>query len=229
MFALRGIVISLAVFALLYSLLSFAVLFTWRGLGLCVKPFSARRRAELFFGLRVLPLLCAALVTVVFAIPSFVILEPRSIQERLSGVPLLLALLGLAVVLYGFGKSLTALRRASRMIAKWTRGAVGVETRSAVRVLQVSGDVPAMTAAGVARPRVLLSGAARSVLSAAELDAALSHELAHVHRRDNFRKLLLQFVAFPGMSGLEFAWLEATEMAADDAAVSNAGEALDTR
>jgi hypothetical protein len=29
------------------------------------------------------------------------------------------------------------------------------------------------------------------------------------------------------MSGLEAAWLEATEMAADDAAVSNAGEALD--
>ena len=29
------------------------------------------------------------------------------------------------------------------------------------------------------------------------------------------------------MAGLEAAWLEATEMAADDAAVSNAGEALD--
>jgi hypothetical protein len=41
------------------------------------------------------------------------------------------------------------------------------------------------------------------------------------------KKLLLRFVTFPGMSGLEAAWLEATEMAADDAAVSNAGEALD--
>ena len=48
-----------------------------------------------------------------------------------------------------------------------------------------------------------------------------------MRRRDNLKKLLLRFVAFPGMAGLEAAWLEATEMAADDAAVSNAGEALD--
>jgi Zn-dependent protease with chaperone function len=59
------------------------------------------------------------------------------------------------------------------------------------------------------------------------LQTALNHEVAHVSRRDNLKKLLLRFVAFPGMSGLETAWLEATEMAADDAAVSTAGDALD--
>src|SRR5258708_34685891 len=84
-----------------------------------------------------------------------------------------------------------------------------------------------MTAAGIVRPRVLLSGAAESLLTASELQTALNHEIAHVHRRDNLKKLLLRFVAFPGMAGLEAAWLEVTEMAADDAAVSNAGEALD--
>jgi hypothetical protein len=41
------------------------------------------------------------------------------------------------------------------------------------------------------------------------------------------KKLLLQFVAFPGMSGLQAAWLEATEMAADDAAVASVRDALD--
>ena len=51
--------------------------------------------------------------------------------------------------------------------------------------------------------------------------------MAHVRRRDNLKKLLLRFVAFPGMTDLEVAWLEATEMAADDAAVSIPGEALD--
>jgi len=34
-------------------------------------------------------------------------------------------------------------------------------------------------------------------------------------------------VAFPGMAGLENSWREAIEMAADDAAVSSASEALD--
>jgi len=84
-----------------------------------------------------------------------------------------------------------------------------------------------MTAAGIVRPRVLLSGAAESVLTTSELQTALHHEIAHVRRRDNLKKLLLRFVAFPGMAGIEAAWLEATEMAADDAAVSNATEALD--
>jgi len=65
------------------------------------------------------------------------------------------------------------------------------------------------------------------MLTANELQTALKHEVAHVRRRDNLKKLLLRFVAFPGMASLEAAWLEATEMAADEAAVSSAGEALD--
>jgi Zn-dependent protease with chaperone function len=65
------------------------------------------------------------------------------------------------------------------------------------------------------------------MLSSNELRTALNHEVAHVRRRDNLKKLLLQFVAFPGMRELESAWLEATEMAADDTAVSSVGEALD--
>ena len=48
-----------------------------------------------------------------------------------------------------------------------------------------------------------------------------------MRRRDNLKKLVLRFVAFPGMSGLEQAWLEATEMSADDAAVATEAEALD--
>jgi Zn-dependent protease with chaperone function len=59
------------------------------------------------------------------------------------------------------------------------------------------------------------------------LQTAVRHELAHVRRRDNLKKLLLRLVELPGMAGLEAAWLEATELAADDAAVFNAREALD--
>jgi Zn-dependent protease with chaperone function len=60
-----------------------------------------------------------------------------------------------------------------------------------------------------------------------ELRTSLRHEMAHVHSRDNLKKLLFRFTAFPGMSGLESAWSEAAEMAADDAAVSSLGDALD--
>jgi beta-lactamase regulating signal transducer with metallopeptidase domain len=84
-----------------------------------------------------------------------------------------------------------------------------------------------LTAAGILRPRLWLSGAAEFVLTERELQSALRHELVHVRRRDNLRKLVLRLVASPGMKPLENAWREATEMAADDAAVSNASEALD--
>jgi beta-lactamase regulating signal transducer with metallopeptidase domain len=64
-------------------------------------------------------------------------------------------------------------------------------------------------------------------LTEPELKSALRHEFVHVRRRDNLRKLIFRLIAFPGMAELEAAWCEATEMAADDGAVSSSSEALD--
>ena len=84
-----------------------------------------------------------------------------------------------------------------------------------------------MTAVGIVVPEILLSAAAECLLETRELRSALNHEIAHIRRYDNLKKLLLRFVVFPGMRALEESWLEATEIAADDAAVSNISEALD--
>ena len=86
---------------------------------------------------------------------------------------------------------------------------------------------PALTVAGVYAPRVLVSESTLSVLTEQELQTALRHEIAHVRRRDNLKKLLFRFSVFPGMTPLESAWSDAAEMAADDAAVSSIREALD--
>ena len=45
--------------------------------------------------------------------------------------------------------------------------------------------------------------------------------------RDNLKKALISATPFPGMSGIESAWREASELAADDAAVANRQNALD--
>jgi Zn-dependent protease with chaperone function len=160
-------------------------------------------------------------------VPSFLLLEPRSIDEPVGGVPLFLGACGALFGIFGVVNAALALRKASRTISKWTSGAKPVAANTPVPVLRISQALPAMTAAGIVRPRVLVSGAVERVLTTGELQTALNHEVAHLRRRDNLKKLLLRFVAFPGMNGLEIAWLEATEMAADDAAVSNEGEALD--
>jgi beta-lactamase regulating signal transducer with metallopeptidase domain len=116
--------------------------------------------------------------------------------------------------------------RASKTIAGWQSGA-SVERSGSVLLLRVSRAFPTFVAAGILRPKVLLSHRAESVLTAKELQTALRHEFAHVRRRDNLRKLLICFAPFPGMAELEASWREASEMAADDAAVSSASEALD--
>ena len=227
MFFARGIAVSFSVFVMVYCVLSLAVCFFWRTAGLYTQRYPVRRIADSLFALRIFPLVTAAVITAAFTVPSFLLLEPRAIDEPMGEIPLILGICGAVLGIFGVGNAAMAIRRASRSISTWTNEAQPVNSRVPVPVLRISGVVPAMIAAGIVRPRVLLSGAAESMLTANELQTALDHEVAHVRRRDNLRKLLLRFVAFPGMSSLEAAWLEATEMAADDAAVSNASEALD--
>ena len=227
MFAVRGIAVSFSVFVLVYCALSIAVCLVWRSLLLHARRYPVGQIADLLFALRIFPLATAAVITAAFTVPSFLLLEPRAIDEPIGEIPLVLGLCGAALGIFGLLNAALAIRRASRAISGWTRGAQPISASAPVPVLRITRPVPAMIAAGIARPRVLLSGAAEAALTANELQTALNHEVAHVRRRDNFKKLLLRFVAFPGMSRLEATWLEATEMAADDAAVSTAGEALD--
>ena len=65
------------------------------------------------------------------------------------------------------------------------------------------------------------------MLHADELAAAIRHELVHVRRRDNLKKLLLRAFAFPFFGMLERAWIEAAEINADDEATKDEREALD--
>ena len=227
MYAARGLAVSFSVFLMVYCALSLAVSLTWRRVEQYVSKHPVRRIADYLFAWRMFPLVTAAIITAAFTVPSFLLLEPRAIDEPLGGIPLALGVCGAALGLFGLGNSAFAIRRASRTISTWTRDAQRVATSSPVPVLRIARRFPALTAAGIVRPRVLLSSAAEFVLNPNELQTALNHEVAHVRRRDNLKKLLLRFVAFPGMSELETAWLEATEMAADDAAVSSAGDALD--
>ena len=230
MFALRGIAVSFSVFVLVYSALSLVVCGAWRNLFSYGRRHSARRVADMLFTLRVTPFAVATGITLALAVPSFVLLEPRAVNESLGAVPVALGLCGLGALLAGAWKAATALRQASRTVARWSRAAVAsssIHSSGSVAVQRISGAAAPLTAAGIFRPSVWLSRAAEFVLTERELESALRHEVAHVRRRDNLRKLILRVVAFPGMAELENAWREATEMAADDAAVSSASEALD--
>jgi len=210
-----------------YSFLSLVVACSWRRVWAHARGLGLDRAADVLFGLRIFPLIAAALTTASLAVPSFLLLEPRVIDEPIGGVSVALVVCGLTLGLVGSMSAIIALRRAARAVAEWTRGARVAGSADSVPVLTISPVSPAMTAAGIFRPRILLSGVAELQLTGSELQAALKHELAHVRRADNLKKLLMRFVTFPGMRGLEAAWLETTEMAADAAAVSTISGALD--
>jgi beta-lactamase regulating signal transducer with metallopeptidase domain len=227
MFAARGIAVSFSMFFLLYSGLSVVVATLWARVWPDREPYPAWHCADLLFAIRMLPLAIALAVTFAFTVPSFMLLEPHAIREPVGAIPLVLGLCGLILVLLGILNATAAGLAASRTIATWVGDGLVGKGESSVPVLRISRVVPALTAAGIFRPLVLMSDAVEAVLNASELRSALRHELAHVRRRDNLKKLLLRLVVFPGMAALEVAWLQATEIAADDAAVSTASEALD--
>ncbi len=242
MFALRGIAVCFSIFFLLYGALSVAVCGVWHSLWRGKNRSSVTRFADLLFAWRMVPFVIATAVTFVLAVPSFLLLEPGAVNESVGNAAAVLGCCGIAVVLAGMWNAVAALVRAARMVMRWSRWAnpiasssVGsnpiapslLDSNMSVPVLRTAAVAPPLTAAGIFRPRVWLSAAAEFVLNDRELQSALRHEAVHVRRRDNLRKLMLRMVAFPGMVELESAWREATEMAADDAAVSNASEALD--
>ena len=226
MFAARGIGISLAMFLLLYIPLSLLVSHGWQWVRPTFKPASAREAAITLFILRILPFSLSSLFTLVFTLPSFLLLEPRTSDEALGTIPVVLGICWLVVVAVGLFRVFSAQRRTSRALSKWLEGATVMDPTSPVPVFRTGKDAPTLTVAGVRAPKVLISEAALAALTPAELRTALRHELAHVRSHDNLKKMLFRLASFPGMRDLEFAWSEQAELAADDAAVSDFSDAL---
>jgi Zn-dependent protease with chaperone function len=227
MFAIRCLGVSLAFFLLVYVVFSVAVVSGWRQVRRVGNRLSARRLATLLFILRSLPWAAAVLITLGFVVPSFLLLEPRVVAEPIGEIPLTLGACCVALFAAGAWNAIAAQMRTSRTVAGWLQGASAASGCDPVPLFRIRPSSPALTVSGWRQPRVLLSNAAAALLNQHELESALRHEIAHVRRRDNLKKLMFRLCGFPGMAGLETGWSEAAEMAADDAAVSNGGEALD--
>jgi hypothetical protein len=232
MFAARCAGVSLAVFVLLYVFLSVAISRGWKPIRRWFRPRTAGSTADLLFALRVLPLAVSSVVTLGFTLPSFLLLEPRSTNEAIGTAPLALGFCCLILLGAGIARASIAQLTASRALRRWLDGSMSMEPQivdsgGVVPVFRTGNTAPTLTVAGVCAPKVLVSEAAVALLNPPELRTALRHEIAHVLRYDNLKKLIFRLSLFPAMADLEQAWSEETEMAADDAAVSSLCDALD--
>lgn len=209
-FAARGLVVSLAFFSVLYSFLSVVIMLLWRALD---RRQSVTVSPNFLFGLRLFPFAASLAVTVFLTFPSFWLMERASLDE--DSETFLLALCGMLMLAAGVYRVLRAQARTWQAVAHWES--------------QPANDnvAPPLLLVGVLQPRLLISSNAVSALTRDELKVAVRHELGHKSAKDNLKKVLVSSTPFPGMNRLEQAWLEASELAADDAAVTNRSEALD--
>jgi Zn-dependent protease with chaperone function len=225
MFAARGILVSLAFFAVVYCFLSLLVVMVWQWMNRSGRV-PAFATANVLFGMRMFPFVLAAAVTLFLAVPSFLLLEGQSPDEDLAT----LVLGGCAIMLFAAGlhRVWTAQGRTTRAVSKWLAGTAIAETVVALPAVSAQHrDMPPLLLVGVRQPRILISEKARGLLSESELRVAVRHEMEHVRSRDNFKKMFFNCTPFPGMASLERAWQEAAELAADEAAVASRRDALD--
>lgn len=217
-YLLRLTLLSLGVFFLNYLLVSSALAAFWP----LIRRRASRWKDSALYSVRVSPLAIAAAIVALLLIPSFLYLEPSGIGEALSAAALAFAFGGIAVLLAGGISVLLACRRTAQFVAAHAK--VGVEKTSAI---EVYGTAPMLAVAGAYHPRLLVSRDLKHVLAPGEMHAAIQHELAHIHRHDNLKKLVFRFARFPFLAGLERAWLNAAELAADDAAATSEVVAVD--
>jgi hypothetical protein len=224
MFAIRAILVSLGFFGVLYCLLSLLVVSLWRCTNL-LRRGSAKDFADLLFGLRMFPLAASAGVTMAFALPAFLLLESGVVDEDLG--TLVFGVCSVFLLAAGVLRMVTTQRGTARIVADWMEGASSLDVGATIPTFQAKRGVPLLLLFGVRRPKVLLSETTVAVLSADELRVSVRHEVSHMRSCDNLKKLVIHCCAFPGMRGLENAWQEAAELAADDAAISNRRDAID--
>jgi beta-lactamase regulating signal transducer with metallopeptidase domain len=214
--------VSLAFFAIEYSFLSLLLILLWRGWRSIAQ--ANVEAPNVLFWLRVLPFVVSAATAVFLTFPSFLLLEAHSMDEDLG--TFVLCLCSLLFLGGGLFRVIAAQARTRRAEAEWLETANRAEGGESVPATSYPNPLPIMLA-GIRTPRLLVSEAARALLTVGELQAAVRHEVAHLRSCDNLKKAIFNFISFPGMASLERAWQEAAELDADLRAVSNRAEALD--
>jgi len=223
-FAARGLMVSLAFFATVYCPLSLLTTAAWWG-AKRMRLATEASSANVLFALRVFPFAISAIVTVFFTFPSFWLMERPSLDEDAG--TFILALCSLCIVGAGLFRTLSGQRRTNLAVQRWLTGTSKIDCSAHTATLRAAQGAPPLVLVGISRPRVMISDAATELLSDCELQVAIRHEVSHVRSWDNLKKVLVSCMPFPGMGGLEKAWQEAAELAADHRAVTSPQEALD--
>jgi Zn-dependent protease with chaperone function len=231
-------------FYLLCISLCFAVMFiVIAAASLALLPLQrilsgARRRrrpsttANLIFIVRTLPFLLGVVAAIGLVLPAYLEFEPSHTTE-MPGLPLLIcSLLGAMIVGTAVMRCWRILRTTWRMQNNWLRQAqLDSRYRDEIPVYRLESPSSLLAVTGILRPRIIMSKDVADVLNTPELEAALAHELRHVRTGDNLKQFVLKVTRLPHWLSfsrhLDFGWVSASELAADEGAIAAGVSALD--
>lgn len=197
-----------------------------------LRRFSPSAVAGILFAIRALPVTLAAVVAFGFALPAFFRFEPRSSGEFIGMRLLSLAAMGAAVLGAMTARALRILRATARLRRQWLAQAVSLTVEGLdLPVYSVNTPGPLMAVIGIFHPEIFVARRFAGALTPEELSAALAHEMAHVRSLDNLKRLFLKISRAPqwliSFHLSDTAWTNASEVAADEAALASGASAID--
>ncbi|CAN5492487.1 hypothetical protein BH10ACI2_BH10ACI2_08810 [soil metagenome] len=233
MYYFLGISLLLAFLLIVNMIVAALAAAFWRAISGHLEDHSVNTKAQIIFGLRILPLAAALIFVFAFIGPSYLLLEPAGSGEVVSGKLGLLALIssiGVLVALYRVFGTWLATRR---LIANWMENAVQIDVANInVPVYRIGHQFPVIAVIGILRPKLFIAEQVIESLDTNEFAAAIAHEYGHLQANDNFKRTLLRvcrdLLILPFGKDLDRAWAENAESVADEfAAKTGRSTALD--
>jgi len=210
----RSIVLSLAWFAAVNAGASAISVLVW----VVIRKLGPARRPLLLVTVRLFPAVASLLFVGAMFVPSQWAFEPRDTEETFGLIWYALATVGATLLAKSVVRAVSIARVSWQFRLNEQAGMLG---RADVRQVDA---LPGVSLAGILRPRILVNSRVAEDLSAAELDVAIAHEVAHRDALDNFTRWA--FVCAPDLLGgsaiakrLEQEWCDAAEFRADARAI----------
>lgn len=221
MFFVLGLSILLAALLVLNSAASLIASLLWKIFGDRITRWSGHRSAQTLFLLRTVPVALGIGGVLFLLAPAYLRHEPRVGHEDVSVKLAILASLSAICIAVAVGRGIATWRATTRLTAEWLRNAEPIQIPTVnVPTYQVEHTFPLIAVVGAFRPRLFIAKQVFQSLTPAELTAALEHETGHILAHDNLKRAVVRtcrdLVLIPGGHGLDRAWLEASEAAADE-------------
>jgi Zn-dependent protease with chaperone function len=232
-FALLGLAVALAAFAVATVVASAALAGLWPAVISAAGRSTSRSRARLLYALRLVPAALGATAAFVLA-SAWVRFEPRGTSEA-AGLSLT-AVVGLGLALWAAAawRGVRAWRAGRDLARRWTAGGTSLRLPGvALPVFRIAHPWPVVCVVGAVRPRLFVAETVLDACTPGELASVLAHEAGHVASRDNLKRLVAKFLPdalhwIPAGRALDKAWETASEAAADArAAAARPGGSLD--